>query len=109
MNTAWTPWKILSATLGVGVLTEHWNLADLPPESTDKHRTFDVKVEFAAPFMSPPVVQIGLTGFDLDQRHGARIAIAAKDITVSGFTVQISTWRETRVYSAEFTWMAIGA
>ncbi len=59
------PWKILSATHGAGVLTPGWNLAD-PVTLPEESRFFVVDVAFASPFASPPVVHLGLTGFDID-------------------------------------------
>ncbi len=109
MNNEWTPWKILSATLSAGVLTEGWNLADAPAEGSEEARVFSFGVVFAGPFATTPVVQIGLTGFDIDQRDGARIAVTATDISPLGFTVHLSTWRESRVYSVDLAWLAIGA
>lgn len=105
MNDQWTPWSILSATGGVGVTTEGWNLA----ESAEEPRTFITEVVFSASFQSVPVVQLALTGFDMDQRDSARISLKAVEVKPSGFKVEISTWLDTRVYAVEFSWLAIGA
>jgi hypothetical protein len=102
------PWKSLSASLQVGVLTEGWNLAEPLADDTEDARVFRFAVFFAAPFEAAPVVQLGLTGFDIDQRDGHRLTIRASEITNVGFIAEISTWRETRVYSAEFSWLAVG-
>lgn len=103
------PWKSLSASLQVGVLTEGWNLATPSADGADEARTFRFTVYFAAPFEAPPVVQLSLTGFDLDQRDSNRLSLRTADITATGFVAEISTWRETRVYSVEFSWLALGA
>lgn len=105
MNDQWTPWNLLSATVGVGLTTEGWNLA----EGADEPRIFVVEVTFSAPFNAVPVIQVGLTGFDMDQRDSGRIRLKTTDITPSGFKVEISTWLDTRVYAVEFSWLAIGA
>lgn len=105
MNEQWTPWSILSATGGAGVTTEGWNLA----ESAEEPRTFVTEVIFSAPFQSVPVVQLALTGFDMDQRDSGRISIKAVEVSPAGFKVEISTWLDTRVYAVEFSWLAIGA
>jgi len=73
----WTPWSILSATGGAGVTTEGWNLA----ESAEEPRTFVTEVIFSAPFQSVPVVQLALTGFDMDQRDSGRISIKAVEVS----------------------------
>ena len=103
------PWKTLSATLGFGVLDEHWNLAEALPGGGDVARTFTHQVEFATAFEAPPVVQLALTGFDIDQRDSSRLSIKASEITTHGFQIEITTWLETRVYAVECSWFAIGA
>ena len=103
------PWKTLAATVHVGTQTEGWSLATPPDEHQDQTRVFRFDVYFSAPFETPPVVHLGLTGFDVDQRDAGRLTLAATDITTTGFTAEIATWRETRVYSVVFSWLALGA
>jgi H-type lectin domain len=55
------------------------------------------------------VVHLGLTGFDLDQRDGNRLSLRATEIGTASFVAEIATWRETRAYSVEFCWLALGA
>ena len=73
------PWKILSSSVSVGVLTEGWNLAE-PSPGAEEERVFQVTVFFATPFDAPPVVHLGLTGFDIDQRDSDRLKIRAAEI-----------------------------
>jgi hypothetical protein len=108
MHSSTVPWQVLSSHVGVGILTEGWPLAEAGT-SNDESRTFTVDVMFDAPFQSAPVVQLGLSGFDLDQRDSARITLTAENITSSGFQAVISAWAATRVYAVEFNWFAIGA
>ena len=102
-------WKSLSATVNIGTLTDGWTLATPPAEADDQMRVFRFVVYFSAPFDAPPVVHLGLTGFDLDQRDAGRLMLTATEITGTGFIAEIATWRETRVYSAAFSWLALGA
>lgn len=90
------------------MLTEGWTLDTVCAETGDP-RTFITEIVFATPFASIPVVQLGLTGFDLDQRDSARITLKAENITATGFQAVISTWAGTRVFAVEFNWLAIGA
>lgn len=103
------PWKSLSASLQVGVLTDGWNLAKPPTDGAEEARIFRYTVYFANPFETPPVVHLGLTGFDIDQRDSNRLSLRTAEITATGFVAEISTWRDTRVYSVEFSWLAVGA
>ena len=102
------PWNILSSSIGVGILTEGWSLAE-PVSEPDEARSFVVEVVFDTAFSATPVVQLGLTGFDLDQRESGRISLKAGAITRFGFQAIISTWSTTRVYAVEFGWLAVGA
>jgi hypothetical protein len=104
----WMPWKSLAATVNVGVATEGWNLAEFNGADFDKPRIFTVDVYFSAPFTIVPVVQLALSGFDIDRHHSARLSIRAVDISTHGFKAEIGTWSDTRVYSVEATWLAIG-
>ena len=103
------PWKSLSATVHVGSLTKDWNLATPPPEYRDEIRPFRFKVNLSAAFHAPPLVHLGLTGLDIDQRDTSRVNLTATEITKTGFTAVITTWRETRVYSVAFSWLALGS
>lgn len=100
------PWKTLSATLGLGVLSKGWNLdtCSAPHEA----RMYSVEVAFSDPFVNPPVVHAGLTGFDLDKDCSSRLSLKIAQITGCGFVANICTWGDTRVYSVEFSWLAIG-
>ena len=108
MNPEYLPWNLLAATIAVGIETEGWNLAEGVAEDGPL-RSFHVPVSFAAPFIAPPVVHLGLTGFDIDQRSSSRISLSAESITAEGFVANISTWRSSRVYSVTFQWLAVGA
>lgn len=103
------PWKSLSASLQLGVLSEGWNLAELPADGAEEARVFRFTVFFAAPFDSAPVVHLGLTGFDIDQRDSGRLNLHVTEITPASFVVEVSTWRDTRVYSVALSWLALGA
>jgi len=103
------PWKSLSASIQLGVLTEGWNLAEPLADGAEDARVFHFTVYFAQPFEAPPIVHLGLTGFDLDQRDSNRLILRATQITNASFVAEITSWRETRVYSVEFSWLALGA
>ena len=103
------PWKSLAASIQLGVLSEGWNLAEPPADGAEDARVFRFTVYFAAPFFEPPVVHLGLTGFDIDQRDSNRLNLQASEITTTSFVAEISTWRESRVYSVAFSWLALGA
>jgi H-type lectin domain len=109
MDNDYMPWKILSATVNVGSMTEGWNLAESSHEMAEEPRVFQVGVLFDQCFQSAPVVNVGLTGFDIDQRHTARLSLRVVETSTVGFRAEIATWSDSRIYSVEFSWMAVGA
>ncbi|HRH94378.1 MAG TPA: H-type lectin domain-containing protein [Prosthecobacter sp.] len=108
MYSSSVPWKVLSSNVSVSVLTEGWNLDRADAGAEEEIRIFKVGVTFDTAFLAVPVVQLGLSGFDIDQRDSARLKVTAEGITESGFQAVITTWAGTRVYATEFNWLAIG-
>jgi len=108
MSTDLLPLTILSANVALGTETEEWNL-DAPADDEAPLRSFPFEIAFATPFSAPPVVHLGLSGFDLDQCSSSRITITAEQVSEFGFVARISTWRSSRVYSVAFNWLAIGS
>jgi hypothetical protein len=107
MSSDYTPLTILSATASAGLLTEGWNLATLT-EEPESYRQFRLFVPFSCPFSAPPVVQAGLSGFDIDQGTSSRLSVNVMNITAEGFEITLTTWLDTLVYAAEVSWLAIG-
>ncbi|MCP5534046.1 MAG: H-type lectin domain-containing protein [Akkermansiaceae bacterium] len=103
-----TPWNILSASVSAGLANKDWSL-DTPPDDPETPRSYQIDVAFAASFAAPPVVHLGLCGFDSDQRDSTRISIRTTDITCGGFRIEVSTWSVTRLYGVEISWLAIGS
>lgn len=108
MNSPAVPWKVLSSQASFSVLSEGWNLAETDSDE-NRVRCFTVQVSFDAAFLSVPVIQLGITGFDIDQRDSARLTVKAGAITEHGFEAILSTWANTRVYAVDFNWFAIGS
>lgn len=108
MNDSPYPLKTLSATVCIGQETDGWN-PDEPADEDSSDRRFRWDVWFDTPFATPPVIQLGLTGFDCGRCSSNRLRLAVVSVTETGFQVALSTWRDSRVYSADFQWLAIGS
>lgn len=108
MHSSPVPWQVLSSHLGVGIFSEGWTL-NVCEDEAEEVRHFCVNIVFASAFTAVPVVHLGLTGFDTDQRDSSRLTLKAENITPSGFSAVISTWAASRVYAVEFDWLAIGS
>jgi len=100
------PLSILAATASFGQDTEGWTLdeADTP----NNLRSFLGQVSFGRPFLQPPVVHVGLVGFDIGNNDAARLTCQAQDITAEGFSILVETWLGTRIWSVSVSWLALG-
>jgi hypothetical protein len=87
--------------------TPDW-LLDESAENTGQPRIFRTHITFGTPYVNIPVVQVALTGFDIDNRSTARLAVSTESITPNGFDLLVSTWMDTRVYQVSVSWMALG-
>ena len=74
----------------------------------DGVRAYSGRVAFDRSFNAPPVVQIGITGFDIDNGDNARLNVGIKNVDVTGFDVELRTWLNTRIWSVDLNWFAIG-
>lgn len=95
----------------VATLNQHlpdWNLADVEPESASEPRYFSFDVMFDNPFSNVPLVQLGISGFDIDNNDSNRLSVRADEISHKGFKIVIETWLHTRVYKVEVSWIALG-
>lgn len=67
-----------------------------------------VPIRFREGFREPPVVQVALSMWDLDQKTNARADISAEHISPVGFDIVFRTWGDTRVARVRASWTAFG-
>jgi hypothetical protein len=84
-----------------------WTLLDRA-EGEDTVRTFTGRVTFERAFSAAPVVQIGITGFDIDNGDNARLSVGIVGVDGDGFSVELRTWWNSRLWSVDLNWIAIG-
>ncbi len=72
-------------------------------------RVFRLAVRFDdGGFVEAPVVNIGMSMWDLDHRSNQRVDIAAENVTPLGFEIVFRTWGDTRVARVRADWIAMG-
>lgn len=76
--------------------------------SGDGPRQLRSHVIFAEPFRDPPVVQVGMSMWDMSNEANARADLLAEDVTREGFHIVFRTWGDTRIARVRVNWMAIG-
>jgi hypothetical protein len=100
------PLTVLSSAVVLGTSLEGWSLLD---PSGDSDRIFRYRVSFDQGFSAPPVVHVGIVGLDASKDDNLRVRVRAIDITAAGFVVEAETWLNTRLWSIEVSWLAIGS
>jgi hypothetical protein len=65
-------------------------------------------IAFSQPFRSVPVVQIGVSLWDVDTSSALRAEVQAEEITEEGFYAVFRTWSDTRIARIRVAWTAIG-
>ena len=71
-------------------------------------REFRVQVKFAEGFSTVPLVQVGMSMWDIDQQTNQRVDLAAENITGKGFDIVFRTWGDTKVARVRCDWIAMG-
>jgi hypothetical protein len=107
-NAGLIPLKMCAATLELDQFTPDWPLSQIEYAESDQPRTYTHHVQFDTSFSNIPLVHVGLSGFDIDNRDSARISVHTSAITSSSFDIVIKTWVNTRLYSVEISWIALG-
>ncbi len=65
-------------------------------------------IKFSEPFRSAPIVQIGVSLWDVDTSSALRAELSAENVTPEGFEAVFRTWSDTRIARIRAAWMAIG-
>jgi len=65
-------------------------------------------LRFTEAYRVPPMVQVSLSMWDMDQKTNQRADISTEKITEQGFDVVFRTWGDTRVARVRADWFAIG-
>jgi hypothetical protein len=66
------------------------------------------RIAFSELFRRVPVVQVGISMWDVDNETPLRADVAAETITVDGFDLVFRTWGDTRVARVRVAWLAMG-
>lgn len=106
MSTAITPMNFLAGSHSFGSTDEGWTLDHAPHGSPE--RSFRVRIHFERGFLGAPLVQLGITGFDIANQDSARLASRVDNVGSDGFDLVLTTWLHSRVWRVDVSWLAIG-
>ncbi len=77
-------------------------------------RSFIKEIDFPIPYsVTPPIkgvnVSVMLSAMDVDNSRNTRVSVNLdQPANTGGFTLRVSTWADTILFSVEVTWIAIG-
>jgi hypothetical protein len=100
------PLNLLSSIVVLDGSIENFPMLD---PSIGEKRGFRQPVLFDRAFSHPPIVQLSLVGIDASKDDNLRLRLRAEDITAQGFTLLAETWLNTKLWSIEVSWLAIGS
>lgn len=106
MADAVLPLSFAAGAVRFGESSPGWALLEPTPGSGERSHTG--RVRFERSFQAPPVVQIGITGFDIDNGANARLNVGIIVVDSEGFDVELRTWWNSRLWSVDLNWIAIG-
>lgn len=83
-----------------------WTL--LGPPSVGVNRKFVREVTFQREFSQPPIVHLGIVGFDISNQDFSRLKVRPAAILPSGFSIVAETWFDTQIFGVDISWLAVG-
>ena len=93
--------QVLSGGWGANSETKSYTLA-----SNSGERTFTVEVNFLKPFENKPDVVVGVNGLDVDKNTSVKYSVKPISVSRDGFTIELKTWSDTKIYSIGGFWVA---
>ncbi|HYQ43899.1 MAG TPA: H-type lectin domain-containing protein [Polyangiaceae bacterium] len=100
------PLSLLSAVIVLDSTLDDWSLLE---PAGGLRRSFRQPVTFDRQFSVPPLVHVGLVGIDASKEDNLRLSLRAQSITEHGFVLCAETWLNTKIWSVEVSWLAIGS
>lgn len=69
-------------------------------------RSMTIEVTFPNPYEVKPKVMLSVTQIDGDKAFNQRYNVEVLSVSRDGFTVKISTWADSKIYSISGYWLA---
>jgi hypothetical protein len=93
--------KIQSNKFSAGSSTPNYTL-----DKNSGDRSVTIEVAFDKPFDVKPTIVLSVTSLDADTKSNMRYSIETSSVSRDGFTIKISTWSETKIFSIGGNWVA---
>ncbi len=106
MTVSVEPLVFIAGVNKFGADDEGWELVRGPQDG--EARRYRATVTFEQPLRAAPVVHLGIVGFDISNEDAARIRVRAENISTRGFDVIAETWLNSKIWSVDVSWLAVG-
>ncbi len=100
------PLSLLSAVVILDSTLDNWSLLE---PAGGLRRSCRQPVVFERRFAAPPLVHVGVVGIDASKDDNLRLSVRAESITEYGFMLSVETLLNTKIWSVEVSWLAIGS
>jgi hypothetical protein len=93
--------QVLSGTWGASTDTKSYTL-----NANSGERIITIQVNFLKPFENKPDVVVGMSSIDVDKSTAVKYSVRPISVSRDGFTVEVKTWGDTKIYSITGFWVA---
>lgn len=94
------------STFITGKYSASTNTSGFTLDKNTGERTYTLDVNFLDPFAARPDVMVFVQTLDADKGFNVRYTVEPTSISRDGFTIKITTWADTKIYTIGGTWMA---
>jgi outer membrane usher protein FimD/PapC len=82
------------------------SLAAYSLDKNDGERSMTIDIDFETPFKTKPQIILSITQIDSDKEANVRVNVEAISISRDGFTLKVSTWSDSKLFSISGYWLA---
>lgn len=75
-------------------------------DKNEGERAVTIEIKFEKPFTSKPQIFLTTTQLDASKEANLRFNIETISISRDGFTIKISTWADSKIFSMSGYWLA---
>lgn len=83
------------------------SVAGFEIDNNEGERSVTIEISFEKPFISKPQIFLTATQVDANKEANLRYNINAISISRDGFTIKVSTWANSKLFSISGYWLAI--
>jgi hypothetical protein len=82
------------------------NTKEFALDSGKGDRVAQIEITFATPFESKPEIAIAVSSLDASKDTNLRYSVKAIGVSRDGFTLQVKTWDDSKIFGIGGTWIA---